>query len=99
MPKKPKRLTMDKTMDKVSERMEQQCELFGLVIKDLIELLLLDEKRATEQFELQTEINNRRRELLEKIRQIDSHWLDIATVAKLYRFMGEADGFKFPDAE
>ena len=82
--KRPRRLVMDK----VAERLQQQVELSGLVIRDLLDLLILDETRAAEQ----SSINARRRSLLEKLKQLDSDYLDFATIAKLYKFMAEADG-------
>ena len=75
-------------MDKVAERLQQQVEVSGLVIKELLDLMTQDEARAVEQ----AVISKRRKELLRKLEQIDFEYVDFATIAKLYKLIAEADG-------
>jgi hypothetical protein len=89
-PKKPRLV-----MDKVAERLQQECELMCLLNKDLLDVMDLLIKMAKVQSEQEQNfsvINARLKWIYEKYAQIDSNMLDSATLAKLYRFMAEADG-------
>ena len=78
------------TMDKVAERLQQECDLMHMLNTDLLEIILLQVERVAEQ----QNINARLKQLLDKYNQIDSNFLDYSTIAKLYKFMAEADGVK-----
>jgi len=83
---KPQRLTMDK----VSERLESECELLRMLNEDLLQIIMIQVERTAEQ----QNINTRLKKLLDKYNQLDSNFLDYSTIAKLYQFMAEADGVK-----
>jgi hypothetical protein len=90
-PPKKRRLLMDK----VSERMRTICEDFYLVIRDLRELCILDDTRASEQHE----IDSRRKTLIERLGKVESNIQDLATLAGWYKFMAEADGVDMDSKE
>jgi len=75
-------------MDKIAERLRQECDLLHMLNEDLLGIILLQVDRVNEQ----VQINQRLRGLLEKYEQLDSNFLDMSTIAKLYKFMAEADG-------
>lgn len=90
-PPNPSRLTMDK----VADRLQQECDLMKLLNEDLLDvitLLIEMTKIQTRQVEQWGQVNERLKWIWEKYTQIDSNMLDSATIAKLYRFMAEADG-------
>jgi hypothetical protein len=82
-------------MDKVAERQKQESDQMAMLNKDLIEIALFLVELANEQrgqVEDLEKINLRLKWIMEKYIQIDSNMLDSATIAKLYKFMAEADG-------
>jgi len=80
-------------MDKISERMKNICGDFLRIIRELKIELEADIKRH----EAQSEAIAHRRQLIERLEQVDSHILDLATLAGWHPFIAEVDGVVYPD--
>lgn len=81
-----------RTMDRVAETMRDLCQQQFLVIRDLRNILHIDQTRIKEAAKLL----KRRDELLTKSEELDAKFMDLATLAGWYEFIAEAEGVTLP---